>query len=74
MSTKTDDSQVKIEPKDEVECPQDDSKAAGTTESGGASLGGGKAKWTLHAINVHQGDSFLLDIKQGDEGKEVCHR
>ena len=71
MSTKSEDSQVKTKPQNEEEHPQDDSKADSTPEIGGASFGGNKVKWTLHAINVHQGDSFLLELKQGDEGKET---
>lgn len=74
MSTKSDDSQDKTKPKNEVEQPQDDSKAASTTEIVGASSSGSKVKWTLHAINVHQGDSFLLELEQDDKGKEPYPR
>ena len=72
MSTKTDDSQVKTKSKNEVEHPQDDSKATGKTESGGTSTGDDKVPWTLHVINVHQGDSFLLELEQGDKGKKCA--
>ena len=30
-----------------------------------------RAYWTLHAINVHQGDAFLLDLQCSDGGKQI---
>ena len=31
----------------------------------------GRAKWTIHAVNVHQGDAILLDLHHGDGDKPI---
>ena len=38
-------------------------KGSGATSS--------RANWTLHAINVHQGDAFLIDLQCSDGGKQI---
>ena len=65
MASKCDDKQVKRKPVVKTEAPDDDSIRGDPTDSS-------RVKWALHVINVHQGDSILVEIK-GDEGKKGCH-
>ena len=45
--------------------------AAGTGGGGGEIASPLEAKWTIHAVNVQQGDAILLDLQYGDTGKGV---
>ena len=39
--------------------------------AGGGGADKASPKWTIHAVNVHQGDAILLDLQDSDTGKGV---
>ena len=46
-------------------------KVVAGTGGGGEIASPLEAKWTIHAVNVQQGDAILLDLQYGDTGKGV---